>query len=310
MIDINLFGKKQKAEPEITPIKTPALRAKAERPGRTGRIFSLKTILLLVIAVAILLSVWRYREDIVRYGKDIVAYVKTLIEEQPEPVVQEPETEQPPPVEQLKPGVPETGEEPAAEPAATAVWDYGRSIEHINAYTAMVGLLPPNADYNIIAVCRNSIVSEIETVDDTQMFDIETAIRRNLPMYSFNFMPKGRLLQVFSGTLKPDTELPEVTPSEEYSTPEANRNAINSLLKLHKLTIEEQSEATPNERENVLFLPVWMKFSGKEADILKFLTDIKEKGLSINITKISGQSKNRSESNETAGLNFDFDIIR
>jgi len=316
MIDINLLGEKQKAKPEITPIETPALRAKAERPGRTGRIFSLKTILLFFIAVAILLSAWRYK-DILHYGNDIVTYVKTLIEEQLEPVsgpeletepVTEPETEQPPPVEQPKPEEPETVEEPVAEPAATAVWDYGRSIEHINSYTAMVRSLPQNADYNVISVSRNSITAEIEAVNEAQMVEIQNAIASAFPVYSLEFITKGMVLRVW-GTLKPGTELPEVSSSEEYATPEANRNAINSLSKQHKLTIKEQGEATQTERENVLLLPGWMKFSGKEADVLKFLDGIKEKGLSINITKISGQSKNRSESNESSELNFDFEII-
>ena len=111
MIDINLFGKKQKAEPEITPIETtPDLPVKPERAVKPGRTFGLKRIFLFVIAVVIVLSVWRYK-DILQYGKDIVDYVKTLNEEQPE-------TEQPPPVEQ--PTTKET--EPADEPAATSAW--------------------------------------------------------------------------------------------------------------------------------------------------------------------------------------------
>ena len=176
-------------------------------------------------------------------------------------------------------------------------------------YTAFVRSLPPNVNYNILSVRRNSIISEIETENDTQMFDTETAVRRGLPVYSFNFIPKDRLLQAFSSAQKPDAELPEVTPSKEYATPEANRNAINSLSKQYKLTIKEQTEAAPTERGNLMFIPVWIKFSGTEANILQFLNDIKEKGLSINITKISGLSKNRSKSNEVSELNFNFEII-
>jgi len=308
MIDINLLGEKQKPKPEITPIETTTpYRAKAER--RPGRIFSLKMIFLVVIAIVILLSVRRYREDILQYGKDLVAYVKTLTEEKPEPetvpeaeIITEPEIEQTQPVEQPKP------EEQEPEPAAIVAWDYGRSIKHINAYTAMVRSLSQNADYNLISVSRNGIIAEIETVSETQMVEIQNAIKSTFSEYSLEFMTKGMLLRVW-GTLKSGTELPEISPSEEYATPEANRNAINSLSKQHKLTIKEQGEAAQTERENVLRLPVWIKLSGKETDILKFLNDIKEKGLSINITKISGQSKNRSEINEASELNFDFEII-
>ena len=83
MIDINLLGKGQKTIPEITPKESaPATPIKEEVPLQPGKTISLQFIFLLIIALVIVISFLRYREDIINYSKNMWDTLWTTEEQQ------------------------------------------------------------------------------------------------------------------------------------------------------------------------------------------------------------------------------------
>lgn len=284
MIDINLLGKQPKAK-----------RVKAPREGP---LIPPKVLMMLPIVIVLALFGFFYQTII-----DFVMPEETppaLTTELPAVVVIDtPQT----PVDTVTTPV------VVSDPAVPGMpFDYAMSMEHVSVFTSFVRSIPAGIQYNLISVRGNGIIAEIISNSDASMFDVQTAITGSLNNYDFDAQPVNNLLQLW-GTFKPGASRNAISPSADLSTPESVLGALNTSSREHNITVQGPGDTNATTRDNLQILPVWIKYSGSEDNILDFLDDIKAKKIPINITKISGENRNRGQANAVTVLNFHFEIV-
>ena len=296
MIDINLLGKKPK-----TKLEGPSILSQL---GRT------KIGIYVGSAVLFLGLYWIFGDTIVGMMyttptptinthqarldslKRVLAE-RQLATQQEQPITQTPE--------------PEPVQEPEPEPVVLP-WDYGLSITQIEAFTTLIHALPKTTDYNIIVISRNGIVAELIEIDADVLVGLQSTILNALPDYTFDFRPTESTLQIW-GNRKNNVIMSDISPSADYSTPDANLSALNVISQESNVTISERGNTVPTVRNNISLLPIWIKLQGTETNILRYLDSIREKRLNLNITKISSSGLHRDQNGESSVLNFHFEIL-
>ena len=291
MIDINLLGKQGQAKAK--PVKKP----------REGPLVPPKLLLILLGVSVVALFAFFY-EDILNFILPDEETPVLTIEETAAVAI---DTSQTPsdtittPVE-----IPVVVSEPL--PAPDMPFDYALSMEHVSVFTSLVRSIPAGVKYNLISIRGNTIIAEIAAENDENMFEIQTSVTGSLNNYDFDAQPVNNLLQLW-GTFKPGASRDEISPSSDLSTPESVLGALNTSSREHNITVQGPGDTNVTTRDNIQILPVRIKYSGSENNILGFLDDIREKRIPINITKISGENRNRGQSNAVTVLNFHFEII-
>ncbi|MCH7783011.1 hypothetical protein IID62_08075 [candidate division KSB1 bacterium] len=286
MIDINLLGKQLKAKPVKKPRDGPLVPPK---------------LLLILLGVSVVALFAFFYEDILNF---------ILPDEEP-PVLT---------TEESAPVTIDTSQTPSdtvtsveipvvvTPPAPDMPFDYALSMEHVSVFTSFVRSIPAGVKYNLISIRGNTIIAEIAAENDENMFEIQTSVTGSLNNYDFDAQPVNNLLQLW-GTFKPGASRDEISPSSGLSTPESVLGALNTSSREHNITVQGPGDTNVTTRDNIQILPVRIKYSGSENNILEFLDDIREKRIPINITKISGENRNRGQSNAVTVLNFHFEII-
>lgn len=287
MIDINLLGK----QPKSKPVKAP----------REGPLIPPKVLMMLPIVIVLALFAFFYQTiiDLIMPGSEPAVPI-TFEQPIPGDTIQTTIDTVAPPVE--NPVV-------VSEPAAPDMpFDFALSMEHISVFTSFVRSIPVGVKYNLVSIRGNGIIAEIVSDNDESMFDIQIAITGSLNNYDFDAEPVNNLLQLW-GTFKSGASRTETSPSPELTTPESVLGALNSSSREHNITVQGPGNTNATTRDNLQILPVWIKYSGSEDNILNFLDDIRQKRIPINITKISGENRNRGQSNAVTILNFHFEIV-
>ncbi len=294
MIDINLLGEKPKTKPEGLSILSQLSRKKVGIYGGSTvlllglfLIFGDTIVGMMYTSPAPAVDTQQARLDSLKR----VLAERQLATQQEQPIIQEPE--------------------PVQEPEPETVvfpWDYGLSITHIEVFTTLIYALPQTTDYNVIVISRNGIVAELIEIDADVLVELQSTISNALPDYTFDFRSTESTLQIW-GNRKNDMNMTDVSPSPDYSTPDANLSALNAISQESNVTISERGNAVPTVRNNISLLPIWIKLQGTETNILHYLGSILEKRLNLNITKISSSGLHRILNGESSALNFQFEIL-
>jgi len=296
MIDINLLGKK-KAKPE----KAPGTRKQSIR----------KLIIYLIFAAVVVYAFYKYSDSLLSlvYKTPPTPMPFSVIDTTRKPVTT------PPPDTQKVVTQPRVlgAEQPAKPPRISGTApssEYSKSIEQISAFTTFVNTVKDTIDITLLSVSDGHITAEI-IIGNKQINEIKNSIAKSLLNYQFDFIPRTRdgILQIF-GTVKADSlrVLGAASPSGEYTSADAIITAINTIAKNHTVKIPVRSKTKAISREGISVLPVYIKLSGTEKNLLNFLQEIQTKGLPLTITKISGKSVNRSQSTTATVLYFEFEI--
>jgi len=245
------------------------------------------------------------------YGDSILGFFISQPEIRPIQAVSKPveQTQAAPDTQQVEQPPVEQPEETIEESPPPPNWDYGRSMLHISTYVKITRSIPATIDYNVITVTGDRIIAELHTGGDMQFENIQSAINEQLSNYSFSYKSETNDLQVW-GQLNAGFNVPDKSPQSKYRSAEANVDALNSLAKEHKVSLNAQDLTGPITRGNLTILPGWIKFQGTEADILAFLERLQEEGVSLNILRITGSpGPGRKQAGRNVQLFFQFELI-
>jgi len=297
MIDINLLGKKQAA-------------VKPEKPPKADSRNLPRLLLLLLLAVVVIVAFYTYSDILVSLvhktpiPKPRAFQPRDTTKKVVPPVTQLPDTHKT--VVQLPP-TQAVEQKPAEQPKPpqSVTFDYRKSIEHISAFTAFAGALNTTTDITVLSVSDGHITAEITVTGDIKA--VKDTLTKSLPNYLLDFTIKNDTLQIF-GALKAEAQLPSASPSVEYTSAEKNLNALDVIAKKHSLKIPVRGKTVSIPRGTATVLPVIMKLSGTEKNLVAFLQEIRSTGLSLNIIEIRGKSTNRSQTAGSAVLYFNFEI--
>ncbi|MCP4723767.1 MAG: hypothetical protein GY863_01960 [bacterium] len=289
MIDINLLGKKKSGG--MPKIGVPNIQK--PNPKLTAS---------LAVVVVVFAVYWFFGDTILSIINPPAQY---------EPITFTPPTDTVRTAEQTTVDTAQTvvDEQPEEPEASRVTWDYKKSMLHIQSYIELTSLIPENAEYNVISVSGDRIITEIEKSSIPDVNAFQSQIRQSLSFYDFTFT-EGDGKQYTWGTLKSDHQFSPENPSGDYVSPESVLSAINDLAARNRIRIRARNISPEFQRNSSTIIPGWIKFSGGEDDILEFLSQFHDMGLSINITKISGTSVGRSgNSNASVHLNFQYELI-
>ena len=292
MIDINLLGKIQKSKPEKASSTGGLDRTKA---GIIGGGAVLLLGLFWIFGDALIGMFYSSAPPGTSTQQARLDSLNSVLAERSLASESEPEPE------------PAVEEEPDPSPISLP-WDYPLSMAYIDAFTTFVQTLPATADYYVIVVGKSGIIAELIVANESEFFELQSAISGALPGYTFEFRPSESILQVW-GNRKADVPLFESSPSPDFLTPEANLSALTTISRENSVTIKERGRTTNIVRNNVSLLPIRIKIQGSENNILRYLNSISDKRLNLNITKISGSGLNRNRGNNSSVLNFHFEIL-
>jgi len=288
MIDINLLGKKQKKSGGMPKVNLSDIQK--PNPKLTAS---------LAVVVVVFAVYWFF-------GDTILTMINPPDQYDPISFTPPPDTART--VEQTPADTAQTviDEEPEA---SRVTWDYKKSMLHIQSYIELTSLIPENAEYNVISVSGDRIVTEIEKSSIPDVNAYQSQIRQSLSFYDFTFREGNGKLYTW-GTLKSDHQFSPESPSGDYVSPESVLSAINDLATRNRIRIRARNISPEFQRNSNTVIPGWIKFNGGEDDILEFLSQIHDMGLSINITRISGTSVGRSgNNNASVHLNFQYELI-
>ncbi len=293
MIDINLLGKKQSKSGGIPKLSMPDVQK--PNPKLTAS---------LAVVVVVFAVYWFLGDTIISIINPPVQY---------EPISYTPPPDTTSTIEQTPIDTPETAvqEQPVEpDPVETSVtWDYNKSMLHLMTYIELTSLVPGRTEYNVISVSGDRIITEIEKSNIPDVSAYQSQVRQNLSFYDFTFREGGSKLYIW-GTLKSGQMTSSESPSQDYLSPESVLSAINDLAARNRIRIRARNISSEFQRNSNTVIPGWIKFNGNEKDILEFLNQIHDMGLSINITRISGTSVGRSGSeNAPVNLNFQYELI-
>ncbi len=280
MIDINLLGKK--------PNKAPKPKLNMDYNPKTVTIFGL-----LIVIVGIY---YIFQDELLGLfiAKPVtyqpISVPETTVQTPPETTITQPV--QDPVVE---------------EPEVT--WDYNLSMNHIETFIALNSIIPEKVDYNVISVSGDRIIAEITTNLLSNSSDFKNNLRESLPNYDFNFKENGSRLDIW-GTIKANAGLSDMNLSSDFTSPAVVLQSISDLSTQYKIRIQARDLSAELSRNNLTVIPGWIKFTGLEDKLLEFLSEIHSKGYSINVTRISGSSLNRSAGqNSRVNLSFQYELI-